>query len=107
MQNVAKVLGVLVLAVAVVFGYFLQKSNWDFTLAKSMVTYEINKLMGSDKPAPVSVETAPAETAQEEAPAEAAPSQPAHSKDSIYKDKGNSFSDMKRTGNESTYESKN
>lgn len=97
----AKVLGALVLVIALVFGYFLQKSNWDFTLAKSMISFELDKLMGGDKP--IEVDTTTSEESVPAEPAPAKPSQPAPTKDSMYKD-GNSFSDIKRTGNESNYQ---
>lgn len=114
MQNVFKLVGVLVVLLVLVFGYFLQRSNWDFTLAKGMIGYEIGQLMG-DKRTPVTVNATGADDQRVDAQpvdnqtpsdATATPSQPAHGKDSIYRDKGNSFSDMKRTGNESNYQPK-
>lgn len=98
----AKVLGALVLVIALVFGYFLQKSNWDFVLAKSMISFELNKLMNNKKSSEESTDAAPAD-AEPAQTTPAKPNQPSPTKDSMYKD-GNSFSDIKHTGNEANYQ---
>lgn len=98
----AKIVGGLVLLVALFFGYFLQKSNWDFTLAKAMMGYEFDKMLGKADGIVPTPTTVP-ETTEPAADTPVAPSAPAHSKDSIYEGKNNSFSDMKRTGEETRY----
>lgn len=105
MKPIIIVIGSLVLLIASVFGYYLFKSNGDFVLAKAMISYEINSLVG--KPDTDTVSQTDTETTDMDTQSTEATPTSTHTKDSIYKGNSNNFSDVKKTGSESSYQPKN
>lgn len=105
-NTLLRIVAIIAVVIAGIFGFFLYKSHGDFVLAKSMLVYEVNSLISDSKGrANIDTQDEAGAAAEDEAvqtseqtTATNSGSSTSPDKDTIYQGNGNSFSDYKKQG---------